>query len=143
MHFDRTRSCPRAGRIWAALALALLARSADGGSCHPKRLPLDAVLASWYGAEHHGRRTASGEVFDERRLTAAHPTLPLSTMVRVTNLVNGLSVLVRISDRGPGYGRGIDLSEAAAIAIGMRSCGLAPVRITAVPSGDGLPHAGK
>ncbi len=72
-------------------------------------------IASWYGPRFHGRRTASGEVFDMHRLTAAHPWLPFGTVVRVTNLENGLSVVVRINDRGPFVkGRIIDLSYAAA-----------------------------
>ncbi len=124
------RACPCPGRIWAALVLALLARQADGETCHARKpLPGDAIIASWYGAEHRGHATAGGEIFDERKLTAAHPTLPLQSIARVTSLVSGLSVLVRIIDRGPGHGRGIDLSEAAARALGMLGCGLAPVRI--------------
>lgn len=69
----------------------------------PKATPnYDRVgVASWYGGAFHGRRTANGERFDMNALTAAHPTLPLSTIVRVTNLDNGLSVTVRINDRGP------------------------------------------
>jgi len=73
--------------------------------------------------------TASGERFDERQLTAAHPWLPLQTLVRVTNLLNGRAVEVRITDRGPGYGRGIDLSQRAAQTLGMERCGLAPVEL--------------
>ena len=77
-------------------------------------------IASWYGPKFHGRRTASGEVFDMHRLTAAHPWLPFGTIVRVTNLENGLSVVVRINDRGPFVkGRIIDLSYAAAKKIRM------------------------
>ena len=84
-------------------------------------------MASWYGPEHHGRVTAGGDRFDERQLTAAHPWLPLRTLVQVINLLNGRIVEVRITDRGPGHGRGIDLSQGAAEALGMRRCGLAPV----------------
>ncbi len=77
-------------------------------------------VASWYGPKFHGRRTASGEVFDMHRLTAAHPWLPFGTIVKVTNLENGLSVVVRINDRGPFVkGRIIDLSYAAAKKIRM------------------------
>lgn len=79
-------------------------------------------LAVWYGPGFHGRRTASGEVYDMHALTAAHPTLPFGTRVRVTNLQNGRSVVVRINDRGPFGGRYIiDLSYAAARAIGALS----------------------
>jgi rare lipoprotein A len=88
------------------------------------------VVASWYGREHHGRVTASGERFDEHQLTAAHPWLPLQTIIFVTNLLNGRTVQVRITDRGPGYGRGIDLSQQAAKVLGMEGCGLALVRLT-------------
>ncbi|TBH21080.1 septal ring lytic transglycosylase RlpA family protein [Thermus thermamylovorans] len=79
-------------------------------------------LAVWYGPGFHGRRTASGERYDMHALTAAHPTLPFGTRVRVTNLKNGKSVVVRINDRGPFGGRYIiDLSYAAAKAIGALS----------------------
>lgn len=79
-------------------------------------------LAVWYGPGFHGRRTASGEVYDMHALTAAHPSLPFGTRVRVTNLRNGKSVVVRINDRGPFGGRYIiDLSYAAARAIGALS----------------------
>ncbi len=85
-------------------------------------------LAVWYGPGFHGRRTASGEVYDMHALTAAHPSLPFGTRVRVTNLRNGKSVVVRINDRGPFGGRFIiDLSYAAAKAIGALSA--TPVRL--------------
>jgi rare lipoprotein A len=87
-------------------------------------------LASWYGAKHHGKRTASGEVFNQDRLTAAHPTLPWGSRVKVINLDNGKSVDVRINDRGPyKQGRIIDVSRAAARALGMMQQGIATVRI--------------
>ncbi len=87
-------------------------------------------LASWYGREFQGRRTANGEIFDPRRLTAAHPTLPLPSLVEVTNLENGRRIRVRVNDRGPFVpGRVIDLSEAAAVALGFRERGLARVRV--------------
>ncbi len=87
-------------------------------------------IASWYGEEFRGRRTANGEIFDPRRLTAAHPTLPLPSLVEVTNLENGRSIRVRVNDRGPFYGgRIIDLSEAAAAALGFREQGIARVRV--------------
>ncbi|HTY07708.1 MAG TPA: septal ring lytic transglycosylase RlpA family protein [Candidatus Edwardsbacteria bacterium] len=88
-------------------------------------------LASYYGKEFHGRRTASGETFDMHALTAAHRTLPFGTVVKVTNDANGKSVQVRINDRGPFVAdRIIDLSYAAAKAIGLLSVG--PVRIEVV-----------
>ena len=87
-------------------------------------------LASWYGPGFHGARTANGERFNQHAMTAAHRTLPFGTQVRVTNVNNGRSVVVRINDRGPFTGgRVIDLSMAAAQTIGMVSSGVAPVQI--------------
>lgn len=89
-------------------------------------------VASWYGAYHHGRKTASGETFDQNKLTAAHRTLPLGTEAVVTCLETGKSVEVSINDRGPYIkGRKIDLSRAAAEKIGMVRKGLAKVKIEA------------
>ena len=86
--------------------------------------------ASWYGPGFHGKKTASGEIFDQGRLTAAHKTLPLGTKAKVTNLENGTSVEVEINDRGPYVGdRVIDLSRAAANALGFVESGLTMVRI--------------
>jgi rare lipoprotein A len=85
--------------------------------------------ASWYGPGFHGRRTASGEIFDTRAMTAAHRTLPFGTRVRVTNRKTGRSAVVRINDRGPyAHGRIIDLSHASARALGIS--GIAPVELT-------------
>ncbi len=89
-----------------------------------------AGIASWYGDDFHGRKTANGEIYDMNRLSAAHPTLPLPTYVYVTNLDNGRTVLVRVNDRGPYVGnRVIDLSRAAADALGTRGKGLGRVRV--------------
>ena len=89
--------------------------------------------ASWYGPGFRGKRTASGEIFDDNKLTAAHKTLPLGTSAKVTNLSNGKSVTVEINDRGPFVdGRIIDLSQAAAHALGMVERGVAHVRIEPV-----------
>lgn len=86
--------------------------------------------ASWYGPGFHGRLSANGEIFDQYALTAAHRTLPFGTYVRVTNLYNGAAVTVRINDRGPYAGdRIIDLSAAAADAIGITSSGVGTVQI--------------
>jgi rare lipoprotein A len=87
-------------------------------------------LASWYGRRFHRRHTASGEQFDMKELTAAHRTLPLDTMVRVTNLANNRTVLVRINDRGPfARGRIIDISHNAALQLDMANAGVAQVLI--------------
>lgn len=86
--------------------------------------------ASWYGAKHQGKRTASGERFDRHALTAAHRSLPFGTRVRVTNLNNDKSVVVRINDRGPHVrARLIDLSQKAAERLDMLRAGVAPVRV--------------
>jgi rare lipoprotein A len=105
----------------------------------PPKAPPDTVQtgeASWYGERHQGRRTASGEVYDMHQLTAAHRALPLGTHVLVTNLQNGRSVEVRVNDRGPTVaGRIIDLSYAAARALGAVAAGTIPVsvRVLATP----------
>lgn len=86
--------------------------------------------ASWYGAQFHAKATANGEVFDMDALTAAHTTLPLPSLVEVTNLENGRKVIVRVNDRGPFVGdRIIDMSRAAARELGFESKGLAKVRV--------------
>ncbi len=87
-------------------------------------------MASWYGDLFHGRKTANGEVFDMDALTAAHPTLPLPTLVEVTNLTNKRSVIVRVNDRGPyRHNRLIDLSRKAALILGFKKNGTARVRV--------------
>jgi rare lipoprotein A len=90
------------------------------------------VTASWYGPGFHGQETASGETFDQHALTAAHRTLPLGTVAKVTNLETGQSVTVKINDRGPYVkGRQLDLSQAAAKQIGLTKKGIAKVKIEA------------
>lgn len=100
----------------------------------PRTMPRHRVqygLASWYGEREQGRPMACGEPFNEYAIVAAHPTLPLGTRVRVTNLRNGRSVVVRIMDRGPRIAdRAIDLSKAAAERLRFIREGLAPVRIS-------------
>ncbi|NRB14935.1 MAG: septal ring lytic transglycosylase RlpA family protein [Rhizobiales bacterium] len=99
--------------------------------------------ASWYGDEFHGRKTANSEIFDMHAFTAAHKTLPLPSLVKVTNLANNKSIIVRVNDRGPYHNnRLIDLSRAAAEALGYKNKGLADVRVeyfgkaAAHPDGD-------
>jgi rare lipoprotein A len=90
-------------------------------------------LASWYGVPYHGRRTASGEVFDKGKMTAAHPSLPLGTAVLITNLATGESVRARINDRFPGRpGYVIDVSQAIAQELGFERAGHAPVSVRPV-----------
>ena len=93
-------------------------------------------VASWYGSKFHGRRTSSGETYNMYAMTAAHKSLPLPTYVRVTNLDNGRSAILRVNDRGPFHDdRLIDLSYAAAVRLGVVSTGTAPVRVEAVAGG--------
>ena len=101
----------------AAVADALALAKANVGQVRSR---LGTGIASWYGGRFHGRKTASGEAFDMDALTAAHPKLPFGSWVRVHNPTNGLSVDVRINDRGPFIKRRIiDLSRAAARALGV------------------------
>ncbi len=92
-----------------------------------------ASLASWYGIPYHGRRTASGEIYNMNAHTAAHRTLPFGTKVRVCSTTTKRCTNVTINDRGPFiHGRDIDLSRAAADAIGLRSMGVGQVTITTI-----------
>lgn len=99
--------------------------------------------ASWYGPNFHGRLTANGEVYDQYALTAAHPTFPLPSYARVTNLANGRSLIVRVNDRGPYHdGRIIDLSGKAADMLGYKHIGIAKVRVEYIKQAPlhGLDH---
>ena len=95
-------------------------------------------IASWYGRKFHGEKTSSGEIYDMYAMTAAHPTLPLPSYARVTNVATGKSVVVRVNDRGPFlHGRVIDLSFAAASRIGIAQKGSGEVEVEAIlPSGS-------
>ncbi len=111
---------------------APLAPPASSKKHHFLSSPLQG-LASWYGSMWNGRPTASGEAYDESQLTAAHKSLPLGTLVRVTNLASTRSVIVRINDRGAlSPNRVIDLSSAAAREIGMLGQGLAKVKLEVI-----------
>ena len=105
----------------------------SGGQKKSPKPPTKHTLsgtASWYGPGFHGKKTASGEIYDQTKFTAAHKTLPLGSKARVTNLDNGSSVVVEINDRGPFVaGRIIDVSRAAAGALGFTESGIAPVRV--------------
>ncbi|WP_372876442.1 septal ring lytic transglycosylase RlpA family protein [Pseudomonas sp.] len=117
----------RNGLILATL-LALLAGCASQG-IDPEGYRAEG-RASYYGARHHGKQTASGERFDQHALTAAHRSLPFGSRVRVTNLHNDKSVVVRINDRGPFVrGRIIDVSRQAAERLDMLRAGVVPVRV--------------
>ncbi len=120
----------------ALLCLLDLCGGAYAGAL-PSRHPVsvgyeETGKASWYGRPHHGRRTASGEVYNMKDMTAAHPSLPLGTWVLVKNLNNGRTAKVRINDRGPYRGRRIlDLSQAAARALGAKG-GVIRVRLRVI-----------
>ena len=123
---------------WLLILLAAFVIACGGSSKPVKRHTGSSGgmsgQASWYGGKHHGGPTASGERFNKNALTAAHKTLPMGTRVRVTNLRNGRSVVVRINDRGPySKGRVIDLSEAAAKQLDMIDAGVVPVKLERLP----------
>lgn len=121
--------------LFLALILSLLA--ADVFASAALSVYKSSAVASYYADKYHGRKTSNGEVFNMYDLTAAHKTLPFNTKVKVTNLSNGKSVIVRINDRGPFVkGREIDLSKAAAVKIGMIKSGTAKVSLEIV-GGDG------
>lgn len=122
----------RRPRGW--LALAVLALAMPFGA--QATVTIQEGLVSWYGEHFHTRPTASGEPFDAGAMTMAHPTLPFGTRVRVTNLRNGRSVVLRVNDRGPFVGSRIaDLSQAAAAYLGMLRRGIAQVRLEVLQPG--------
>ena len=110
--------------MMAFLALPVLAQAGDS------RVEIGTGIASYYGAELGGNRTANGERFDPAAMTAAHRTLAFGSRVAVTNLANGQEVVVRINDRGPwGKSRIVDVSYAAAKQLGMHRTGIAKVKL--------------
>jgi rare lipoprotein A len=123
-HAERQSSTPSVSAITSAIGRGIVT--------------VQEGVVSWYGAQFHNRKTASGERFDSGAMTMAHPSLPFGTVAKVTNLRNGRSVVVRVNDRGPFVGKRIaDLSQAAATEIGMLRKGLAKVRIEVL--GDDAP----
>jgi len=111
---------------------------------HAKVIFTETGMASWYGPPYHNRRAANGEIFDMNELTAAHRTLPLNSIVRVTNLKTERSALVRITDRGPFVGdRIIDLSLAAAKAVDVWRAGVARVRIEVLETPSPIDRGGR
>lgn len=140
---DRARRCALlfalalllAGATWPVDAAA---RRGQPANPRHEQKRNETGMASFYGHECKGRRTASGERFDPNQLTAAHRTLPFGTFVKVTNLSNGRQVVVRINDRGPfARNRVLDLSRAAARKLGFERDGTAHVRLQVVKRGAG------
>jgi rare lipoprotein A len=120
----------------AALLAAACAHAPPPHEAHAQPARGEVGVASFYGHEFHGRRTASGARYDQRALTCAHPTAPFGTRLRVTDLETGRSVVVTVNDRGPyAPGRVIDLSLAAARHLGMVQRGLARVRVERLDRG--------
>jgi rare lipoprotein A len=122
------------------------ASSTSPKATRTKRIkPYQVGRASWYGKFFHGKKTASGEAYDMFQFTAAHPVLPLGTLVKVTNLRNGVWIIVRVNDRGPvPKTRIIDLSYGAAQMLGLRNRGVEQVRLDLVnPDEVAVVHTGK
>ncbi len=109
-----------------------------------KPISVETGLASWYGAPYHNRRGSNGEVYNMHAMTAAHRTLPLGSIIRVTNLKTGRSAIVRITDRGPFVeGRILDLSQAAAKKVDVWQAGIAKVRVEVLRTPSALDKGGR
>lgn len=109
----------------------------DGQTYHPRESynHVETGIASWYGPGFHGKRTANGEKFDKNELTAAHKTLQMPSLIRVTNLDNGRAVILRVNDRGPfSRGRVLDVSERGAELLGFKNIGTAKVKVEVLES---------
>ncbi len=137
---------PLLAAAWLAMASAMAGAAPPSGNAPAAAADPAAVetgVASWYGPDFDGKRTSSGEVYDQEGLSAAHRTLPFGTYLLVRNLDNGASVVVRVNDRGPfAKNRVIDLSEAAARIIGMIPTGTARVSLAVVPKEEALAWKG-
>jgi rare lipoprotein A len=115
---------------WLSILCSVIFLAACAGQSYFRTGNVQKGLASWYGPDFHGKLTSNNEIYNMHALTAAHKTLPFGAYVKVTNLNNGKSVIVRINDRGPFVkGRIIDLSYAAAKKLAMDITGVAPVKI--------------
>jgi rare lipoprotein A len=128
----------RVGKSILSVCLASSCTFGHAKAAGPKaHLDKQVGIASYYGDQFHGRRTASGERYDKNGLTAVHPRLPFGTIIRVTNLRNDKSVEVKVNDRfGSGRGRMLDLSKRAARELGFIRSGLAKVKLEVVRPGD-------
>lgn len=111
---------------------------------HAKPIYVETGIASWYGPPYHNRKAANGQVFDMHQLTAAHKTLPMNSVIRVTNLSNGKAAIMRVTDRGPFIGdRVLDLSLGAAKELGVYRTGLANVKIEVLDAPKPLDRGGR
>jgi rare lipoprotein A len=136
-------SAPVAGPTGVPAPVADSTADADFVSSHPV-IYSEEGIASWYGPPYDKRRGANGEIFDKGALTAAHRTLPMNSLIRVTNLSTGQSVILRVTDRGPFVpDRMLDLSLASAKAIGVWRPGLARVRVEVFAAPSPLDHGGR
>jgi len=144
-HRPATVQVPPAPPTSAESAPAVTANSPDLEiPRETKPLLIETGIASWYGAPYHNRRGSNGEVYDMHAMTAAHRTLPLGSVVRVTNLESRQSAIVRITDRGPFVeGRIVDLSQAAAEKIGMLQKGTVGVKLELLKTPVPLSNAGR
>jgi rare lipoprotein A len=141
----KARSLIAAAIALSAAVLAATAQGAANGAAGAAGVAAakESGVASWYGADFHGRLTSNGETYDKEKLTCAHRTLAFGTYLRVRNLDNGSSVVVRVNDRGPfAKNRIIDLSEAAARIIGMIPTGTARVSLEVIPKEEALAWKG-
>jgi rare lipoprotein A len=119
--------------IKADNAAVALRAEADAGTSVISYIDKGNMMASWYGPEFHGRRTANGEQYDQNALTAAHKYLRFGTLLRVTNPQNNKSIIVRINDRGPfSRGRSLDLSKASAMALEITDKGVSKLKVEQV-----------
>lgn len=148
---SRTSSEPRGGEVRGREPQREVERGGDGVAnrelqiyANAKPIYVETGIASWYGPPYHNRKGANGQVFDMHQLTAAHKTLPMNSVIRVTNLTNGKAALMRITDRGPFIGdRVLDLSLGAAKEIGVYRSGLAKVKIEVLDSPKPLDRGGR
>ena len=127
-----SRSCKAFGMCVSVLIIAAMISGCGCilGPGMPRKGRPQIGKASWYGPKYHGRKTACGEIFDMHKISAAHKKLPLGSVVKVTNLKNGKTLIVRVNDRGPYIrGRIIDLSFAAAKKLDMLEDGVVKVRV--------------
>ena len=120
-----------------------VSKDADPNFASINMMDLGTMTASWYGPKFHGRLTANGEIYNQMALTAASKTMPFGTFLKVTNIRNGKSIVVRINDRGPYIeGRDLDLSKGTAIALGMIKRGVIKVKVEEINPDSDIPPVG-